>query len=408
MTHENSNVSTVQLHGHLIDSLTLAKVFDEILDRGGNYESEEISIGRTKKDLSVAKIRVTAPDSDILNSILKRLHQLGASVEDEEEILLEKAKMDDVFPEGFYATTNLPTEVFYQGEWRSVENIGMDCGIEWDPRELKASCVKMNDVKKDYEYVIGIQGIRVQPQNEAIHNNKFKFMNSDVSTEKPKGIYIKQIAEQLRAIKNSDDEETIFVCGPAIVHTGARDYLCQLIEGRYINQIFAGNALAVHDMEAALYGTSLGVSLAEGLNTSGGHRNHLYAINKIRSLGGIKQAVEQGILKNGIMYSCVKNHCDFLLAGSIRDDGPLPEVITDVVQAQSMMREKIKKARLVVMLSTMLHSIAVGNLLPASVQTVCVDISPSTVTKLMDRGSHQTMGLVMDVEAFLHGLCEYL
>ncbi len=407
MTRGNHYDSIVRLHGHLIDSLTLAKVFDEILDRGGDYESEEISIGRTKKDLSIAKIRVTAPDPEILSSILKRLHQLGASVEHEEEIVLEKAKMDGVFPDGFYATTNLPTEVFYQSEWRAVENIGMDCGVEWDHERLKASSIKMNDVKKDHDYVVGIQGIRVQPQNEAIHSNKFRFMNSDVSTEKPKGIYIKQIAEQLRTIKNSDDE-AIFVCGPAVVHTGARDYLCQLIEGGYVHRIFAGNALAVHDIEAALYGTSLGVSLAEGLNTSGGHRNHLYAINTIRSLGGIKKAVEQGILKNGIMYSCIKHDCSFLLAGSIRDDGPLPEVITDAVQAQSMMREKVKKAKLVVMLSTMLHSIAVGNLLPASVQTVCVDISPSTVTKLMDRGSHQAMGLVMDVEAFLHELCEYL
>ncbi|MCP4751823.1 MAG: TIGR00300 family protein [Proteobacteria bacterium] len=404
----DSYSKTIMLYGHIIDSLSLAKVFDEILDRGGDYVSERIDIGKTKKDMSHATLKVIAPDLKLLDSILNRLHQLGAVVLEEDEITLKPAERDGVFPEGFYATSNFDTSIRYRNEWIPVGNTCMDSGIRFDADRLSAECVKMIDVKEGEKYVVGIKGIRIKYAEKTDRNKNFSFMESGVSSEKPKRILIRKAASLMEKIRKNEREKVLFVCGPAIVHTGARDHLCRLIDEGYVNLLFAGNALAVHDIEASLYGTSLGVSLVDGLNTFEGHRNHLYAINTIRSIGGISQAVDYGALTEGIMYSCIKNNCDFVLAGSIRDDGPLPEVITDTLKAQKAMKQKLADVKLVVMLSTMLHSIAVGNMLPASIKTVCVDIVPSVVTKLSDRGTHQATGIVMDVEAFLHELCEYL
>ncbi|MDH5561040.1 MAG: TIGR00300 family protein [Deltaproteobacteria bacterium] len=399
---------TVVLKGHIIDSLTLSKVLDEIQRLGGDYITEEVTVGKTRKDSSTAVIKVMAEDDLSLELILKRLHVLGADIQKISEIQIQQSMMNGVFPERFYSTTNYDTEVQFRGKWIAVKNTCMDSGIRIDQKNMKATCVKMIDVKKGEDYVIGFNGIRIKTAEVKQQQQAFTFMNSGVSSEKPKNIQIKKLAAQLKDLKKDDKGKVVFVCGPAVVHTGASESLCRIIDLGYIDCLFAGNALAAHDIESALFETSLGVSLRDGKNSSHGHMNHLYAINKIRSLGGIHPAVEKGVLKKGIMYSLVKNRRDFLLAGSIRDDGPLPDVITDSLRAQKMMRQKLKGVKMAILLSTMLHSIAVGNLLPASVMTVCVDISPEVVTKLADRGSHQTLGLVMDVEAFLSKLADYL
>lgn len=399
---------TIELKGHIIDSLILPKVYDEILDRGGNYSSEEIRIGKTKTNISYAKIIVTASNKKLLKNILDRLHELGAITKEDEDIILRVAKKGGVFPEGFYSTTNLDTRIYYKNKWIKVENISMDCGIKVDEGQMKAKCLKMIDVKRGSKFVVGMKGVQVnlpeQPQKKGV----FEFMSSRISSEKPKGILIRRVAEEIIDLKKDKSAKILFVCGPAIVHTGSRDSLSSLINKGYVDILFAGNALAAHDIEASFYGTSLGVSLEKGVLTPGGHRHHLRAINSIRAAGGIKNAVKKGILKNGIMYSCVKNKIDFLLAGSIRDDGPIPEVITDVLDAQKMMKKKIKNVKLAIMISTMLHSIAAGNLLPANVRTICVDIDPAVVTKLTDRGSLQATGIIIDVETFLRQLSENL
>ncbi len=399
---------TIELKGHIIDSLILPKVYDEILDRGGNYSSEEIKIGKTKRNISYARIKVIAPAQKLLNNILDRLHELGAIIKEEEEVVLKVAKKDGVFPEGFYSTTNLDTYINYKNKWIKVKDISMDCGIQFDDRHMKAKSLKMIDVRRGDKFVVGIKGVRVNLPEQPKKKDVFEFMSSGISSEKPKGFIIKQIAEEMIELKKDKNSKILFVCGPAIVHTGSRKYLINLINKGYVDTLFAGNALAVHDIEASLYGTSLGVSLEKGVVTPGGHRHHLRAINTIRNAGGIKNSIKKGILKNGIMYSCVKKRCGFLLAGSIRDDGPLPEVITDVISAQKEMKRKLKGVKLAVMISTMLHSIAVGNLLAAEVRTICVDIDPAVVTKLSDRGTLQATGIIIDVETFLRELCDNL
>ncbi len=405
----------VELRGHIIDSLILSKVYDEIMARGGTYLTEEIDIGRTKDDPSFAKLKVTATDRKTLDSILTRIGELGAAAVGKKEVLLQVATKDGVFPGGFYSTTNLETEIFHKGNWVSVTGTSMDSGILVEGGAGVSRTLKMKDVKKGDVIAVGSAGVRVLLP-EKRRDCDFRFMSSGVSSEKPTGPLIAAIAEEIKEIKDSgqgqgggrNQGQILFVCGPAIVHTGGRDYLAGLIEGGYVDLLFAGNALAVHDMEVAIYGTSLGVSLKEGDYTHEGHNHHIRVINTIRDAGGIKAAVESGVIKDGIMFSCIKNGVDFVLAGSIRDDGPLPEVITDVLIAQDVMREKLKGVTMVVMISTMLHSIAVGNMLGASVRTVCVDIDPSAITKLSDRGTGQATGLVMDAGTFLKELSSQL
>ena len=343
-----------------------------------------------------------------LTSILERLHQLGAEILEECEISLERAPMDGVFPENFYVTSHFDTLIRYGSKWISVKNTCMDCGIRVNPARKTAECIKMMDVKKGESFVVGMEGVRIRYVDRQRRQSGFGFMDSGISSEKPKQVMIRETACAMSRIRSDKKGKIVFVCGPAVVHTGARDLLADLINAGYVDLLLTGNALAVHDMEAAFFGTSLGMSLHEGTPTCEGHRNHMYAINRIRSVGGIRRAVEKGLLTNGIMHACIQKNCDFVLAGSIRDDGPLPEVITDTLRAQKKMREKLKKAQLVIILGTMLHGISVGNLLPRRVRTICVDISPSVVVKLADRGSHQAVGLIMDVEAFLRQLGECL
>jgi lysine-ketoglutarate reductase/saccharopine dehydrogenase-like protein (TIGR00300 family) len=283
----------------------------------------------------------------------------------------------------------------------------MDCGIVVDEVRRTARCVPMNEVRLGDAVVVGHAGVRVFPQERSVRSQGFEFMASSVSTEKPKGVAIREIAREL-AGRRASGGKTLLVGGPAIVHTGSAEFLCELIRGGYIDVLFAGNALATHDIEQALFGTSLGVHVQEGDLAEAGHEHHLRAINRIRRAGGIRPAVESGLLTSGIFYECVRHGVDFLLAGSIRDDGPLPDVVTDVLEAQRQMREKIRGVTFCLTIATTLHSIAVGNLLPAWVNVVCVDINPSTVIKLSDRGTFQTVGLVTDVEPFLRVLIDEL
>jgi lysine-ketoglutarate reductase/saccharopine dehydrogenase-like protein (TIGR00300 family) len=283
----------------------------------------------------------------------------------------------------------------------------MDCGVAVDVNTGAARCVPMSEVTAGTQFVVGHAGVRVFPQERSVEHQTFEFMSSAVSTEKPKGVAIRKIAEELFRNRR-EGGQTLLVGGPAIVHTGSGEHLCRMIRGGYVDKLFAGNALATHDIEQAIFGTSLGVHLERGDLTEAGHEHHLRAINRIRRAGGIARAVESGLLTSGIMYECVRNDVDYLLAGSIRDDGPLPEVITDVLEAQRQMRAKVHGVTFCLMIATTLHSIAVGNLLPASVKVVCVDINPSTVIKMSDRGSFQTVGLVTDVEPFLRALVSEL
>ncbi len=395
-------VEEVEIQGHIIDSLLLPKVLDEILTRGGSYVLKDIRIGQKQTDPSFARIEVRAPTVEKLRDILGQIHDHGAAPTAARDCAVVAADMDGAFPEGFYSTTNYRTQVRLGGEWIEVEDQEMDCGILVDP-EGAARCVPMTDVRLGDHLVVGRDGLRVFPAETAARQSLFEFMASPVSSEKPKGVAVREIAQAMRRTRQSG-EKILAVLGPAVVHTGGVGHISELIRRGYLNVLFAGNALATHDIEQALYGTSLGVSLDHGLPTEEGHEHHLRAINTIRRLGGIRNAVQRGALKSGIMYECVRRDVPFLLAGSIRDDGPLPEVITDALEAQRKMRELIRGVGFCLMMATMLHSIATGNLLPAWVRVACVDINPATVTKLTDRGSIQTVGVVTDAEPFLRAL----
>jgi lysine-ketoglutarate reductase/saccharopine dehydrogenase-like protein (TIGR00300 family) len=390
----------VELRGHIIDSLILPKVLDAITSGGGSFRIKHIAIGQARQDPSQAVIEVQAANQQLLDDILAHITDHGAVPLHNEDCQLVEADVEGAFPEGFYSTTNQRTEVRLAGQWIPVQDQEMDCGVVVEPARSLARCLPMSDVQRGQLVVVGHTGVRVFPPARIDQVHSFEFMNSAVSSEKPKGIIVRRIAEQLRQTRNSGGK-TLLVGGPAIVHTGSSELVCRLIRDGYIDVLFAGNALAAHDIEQALFGTSLGVHLSRGDIVEFGHEHHLRAINRIRRVGGIRQAVEQGMLTEGIMYECVRNNVDFVLAGSIRDDGPLPDVVTDALEAQRKMRERIHGVTFCVMVATTLHSIAVGNLLPAWVEVVCVDINPSTVIKLNDRGSFQTVGVVTDVAPFL-------
>jgi lysine-ketoglutarate reductase/saccharopine dehydrogenase-like protein (TIGR00300 family) len=393
----------VEVRGHIIDSLILPKILDVITSSGGSFRIKQISIGQGRNDPSNALVEVQAPTEELLTAIIAQISDHGAVPTAAQDCNLVEADMATAFPEGFYSTTNQRTEIRINGHWLEVADQEMDCGIVVDPTNTAARCVAMTDVRLGDRIVVGHAGVRVIPEVRAQERQMFEFMGSSVSTEKPKGIAIREIARELLRVRNAGGR-TLVVGGPAIVHTGSGEHLCQLIRDGFIDLLFAGNALATHDIEQALFGTSLGVRLDQGISVEAGHEHHLRTINRIRRAGGIRQAVDSGLLTSGIMYECVRHGVEFLLAGSIRDDGPLPEVITDTLEAQRQMRKLIHGVSFCLMIATTLHSVAVGNLLPAWVKVVCIDINPSTVIKLNDRGSFQTVGLVTDVEPFLRAL----
>jgi lysine-ketoglutarate reductase/saccharopine dehydrogenase-like protein (TIGR00300 family) len=397
----------VHIEGHLIDSLMLPQVWDDIMDLEGEFEVLEFVVGRTQNETSQATMRVYGRDRAHLDEIIRAIQEHGAVAVEPEDAVLAQAPADGVFPDDFYSTTNLETFVRIAGEWQRVERPEMDCGVKVDRQAATVETVPINEVRRGDAYVVGRRGLRVIPLERTREAQPFAFMGSAVSSEKPKAQIIHEVARLLKKV-HDDGRLTIAVVGPAVVHTGAAAQLARLVEAGYVGVIFGGNAVATHDIEAALYGTSLGISLSEGTPQPGGHTHHLRAINAIRRCGGIEQAVAQGVLTSGLMYTCVKTGTPFVLAGSIRDDGPIPGVITDVFAAQRAMRPYAQRAGVCLMLSTMLHSIATGNLLPATVHTVCVDINPAVVTKLADRGSFQTIGIVTDVGLFVEQLANEL
>ncbi|MDM7911999.1 MAG: TIGR00300 family protein [Methanotrichaceae archaeon] len=397
-----SDIVDIEMEGHLIDSLILTKVLDKIMDMGGEFEIKNFQIGQKKNDTSYVQITVMGDDDAHLDRILLELHALGARLVEMEDVKTAIAPGDMVVPRGFYSTTNHPTYVRYNGSWVEVENNHMDCLIVL--KDGRAVCTPIGHIKKGDRVVVGTSGVKVVPPARPRERSLFGFMSNEVSSERPSCELVRQLAAEIVRTKRGKGRIAV-VCGPAVIHTGAAPSLARLIRDGYVDVLLAGNAVAVHDIERQLFGTSLGMNCA-GNAISGGHRNHLYAISEIMASGSIKNAIAEGKLKGGIMYEAIMKGITYILAGSIRDDGPLPEVITDTVKAKDAMDKALRGVEMTIMLGTMLHSIAVGNLLPSFVKTICVDINPSTVTKLMDRGSAQAIGLVTDIGTFLPQLVE--
>jgi lysine-ketoglutarate reductase/saccharopine dehydrogenase-like protein (TIGR00300 family) len=395
---------TVEITGHLMDSGVLARVLDDVLDYGGDYVIESLDLGRTHDDESRARLRVGAETDEVLQRILMRVQIHGVNQVDPGEATLRPADRDGVFPEDFYSTTNLVTLVRVDGRWIEVDRPEMDCGLVYADGRVRT--VPVSDVKEGDLVVCGANGVKVvlpQQEHSAKTSGHFEFMASTVSSEKPQALLVRQIAGQLRDVKTSG-KRVLWVAGPAVVHTGASPAMVALVNAGYVDVLFAGNALATHDIESALFGTSLGVDLAVGRGVEHGHEHHIRAINTIRRAGSIADAVKQGVLNGGVMHALVEQGKPFVLVGSVRDDGPLPDVYTDVIEGQRAMREELRDVGFAIMVATMLHSIATGNILPASIPLVCVDINPATVTKLADRGSAQALGIVTDIGLFLEQL----
>ena len=405
--HARAHAEEIELRGHIIDSWVLPRVFDAVMDLGGEFEVLEIQVGKRKDETSHARLRVAAPSAAQLAEIVTQLQELGAEVVGRADVETKPAPRDGALPPEFYSTSNLPTEVRIGGKWVGVEGIEMDVAILVDRARARASTRPMVHVKKGDPIAVGYGGIRVLPIPRARGSEVFSFMNSAVSSEKPKKLVIAEIAREMREIRGRGGK-ILVVAGPAIVHSGAGLHLAQMIRDGHVDVLFGGNAIAAHDVESAMFGTSLGVSLESGLPAEGGHRNHMRAINAVRTAGSLAAAIAQGLVKKGIVFEAVKKGIPMVLAGSIRDDGPLPDVITDVLVAQDRMRAEVQGVELALLVSSMLHSIATGNLLPASVKTVAVDINPAVVTKLADRGSWQAVGLVTDAELFLRELAAAL
>ncbi|TLY08839.1 MAG: TIGR00300 family protein [Thaumarchaeota archaeon] len=389
----------IEVRGHLIDSLILTKIFDIIMDLNGEFQVQEFTVGKRKKDESHAKIIIQGKSQDHLNQILEAVYREGATSKIQQEIRLKPASRYMVMPDDFYSTTNSHTEVFHIGKWIEVENMMMDKCIV--VKANRAFCTPIREIKKKDMIVVGEQGIRITPPERPREGvNLFQFMGSSSSSERPTQHIARKVAEDIYKTKKQNGK-IVLVGGPAIVHTGADESVASLIKLGYIDAVLAGNALAVHDIEYSTLGTSLGMNVRDGTLAIRGHRNHMQAINSVFKAGSIPKMVQKKMLTKGIMFECVKNNIPFVLAGSLRDDGPLPDVITDMTLAQRKYKEILKDAKMVIMISTMLHSIATGNMLPADVKVIVVDINQPTVTKLMDRGTWQALGIVTDVGAFI-------
>jgi lysine-ketoglutarate reductase/saccharopine dehydrogenase-like protein (TIGR00300 family) len=398
----------IEVKGHLIDSMILTRIFDKIMDLKGDFQVLEFGVGKKKKDSSYARLLIQGNDRDHLHQILESVYREGAQPVSVQEVMLEPADEDMVMVDNFYSTTNNATQIYYDGSWINVQEMMMDKCIVVDTERKAAVCKMIRDIKKGDMMVVGEQGVRIIPQERPREGvDIFQFMSSSSSSERPTQQIARKVANDLYNIKK-DGGKIVVVCGPVLIHSGAGDALAKLIRMGYVNGLLAGNALAVHDIENALMGTSLGMHVIDGTLAIRGHRNHMQAINEVFKSGSMKAMVEKGILKKGVMYECITNDISYVLAGSVRDDGPIPDVITDVVEAQREYKKVIKGTKMVLMLSTMLHSIAVGNMLPAAVKVIAVDISQPVVTKLLDRGTSQAVGIVTDVGAFLPIVVQYL
>ncbi|HMK33383.1 MAG TPA: TIGR00300 family protein [Nitrosopumilaceae archaeon] len=389
----------VEVKGHLIDSMILTKIFDVIMDLNGEFQVQEFRVGKRKKDESYAKLLIQGKSQKHLDEILESVYREGAISKIQQEIKMQAASKDMVMPDDFYSTTNNRTDLFYKGEWIKVENMMMDkCVVV---KGKRAWCSPIREIKKDDMIVVGEKGIKITPPERPREGvNLFQFMGSSSSSERPTQHIARKVAYDIYKTRK-EGGKIVLVGGPAIVHTGASDSIATMIRFGFINAVLAGNALAVHDIEYSTLGTSLGMNVRDGTLAIRGHRNHMQAINSVFKAGSIPKMVANKTLTKGIMYECVKRKVPFVLAGSLRDDGPLPDVITDMTVAQKKYKEILKDAKMVIMISTMLHSIATGNMLPAEVKVIVVDINQPTVTKLMDRGTWQALGIVSDVGAFL-------
>ena len=390
----------VEADGHLIDSHLLTSVFDKVVERGARYEVLEFTIGRTNDEFSHLQLRVTTDTHEGLRELLEELMPLGCHPRPEREARLEEAG-DGFVPDDFYSTTNHRTEIRHDGRWVVVGQQRMDAVVVVSAG--RAECRKLRDVRCGDLVVCGVDGVRVSPEFQERDRLGFAFMTNDVSTERRVEVRVARVVRMMREVK-SDGGRIVVVAGPVVVHSGGGGYLSRLVRQGWVDGLLAGNALAVHDVEHAFYGTSLGVDLDAGVAVEEGHKNHMRAINVIRRVGGLREAVRRGTLRSGLMYDVIRRQVPYVLAGSIRDDGPLPDTLMDLVEAQERYGEQLRDVKLVLMLSSMLHSIGVGNMLPAWVRVVCVDINPAVVTKLADRGSSQTAGIVTDVGLFLHQL----
>jgi len=396
---------TIEAQGHLIDSGLLSAIFDKIIEHKASYEVLTFNIGKTNDDASHIRMRITAPDKAVLADLIQQLTTFGAHQERERDALVKPAEKDRCVPDDFYSTTNHRTQVRVGGQWVDVDKQRMDAVIVVSGD--KAECRKLRDVKAGEPVICGHAGIRVTPEFRERDRLGFAFMSNDVSSERRVEGSVARIAAMMREVKKSGGRIAV-VAGPVVVHTGGVEHFSELIRAGYVHVVLAGNALAVHDAEQALYGTSLGVDMESGRAIEGGHRHHMRAINAIYRAGGLRPAVEHGVLTSGVMFECIKRNVEFVLAGSIRDDGPLPDTVMNLVEAQDRYTEALQGVKLVLVLSTMLHGIGVGNMLPAWVRLVCVDINPAVVTKLADRGSSQTIGIVTDVGLFLRQLASAL
>jgi lysine-ketoglutarate reductase/saccharopine dehydrogenase-like protein (TIGR00300 family) len=395
----------VEAEGHLIDSQILNVVFDTVVKRSASFDVLTFNIGRSNEEPSSISMRISAPSSQVLGQVLEELVALGCRLAVQHDALLRQAEMDGCVPDDFYSTTNHRTLVRIDGQWVDVGRQRMDAVIVVEAG--RAACRKLRDVRRGDTVVCGVGGVRVMPEFTERDRHGFAFMSNEISSERRVETGVARIASMMREVKDAGGRIAV-VAGPVIVHTGGSAHFQDLVRAGFVDVLLAGNALAVHDVEQALFGTSLGVDLDTGKAIEGGHRHHMRAINTICRAGGLRPAVEQQVLTSGVMFECIRHGVDYVLAGSIRDDGPLPDTIMDLRVAQDRYAAALEDVRLVLALSTMLHGIGVGNMLPSWVKMVCVDINPAVVTKLADRGSSQTIGVVTDVGLFLHRLAQQL
>jgi len=414
--HANVSVESrvIRMEGHLLDAGLINRALDLIVDAGGSFQVLNFNLGEQRQSTSAAEVKVSAPSHEVMEEIISRLIDLGAVnlPEDERDAILEPVIQTGVAPDDFYVSTIYPTEVRIRGQWVKVENQRMDgaIAITQTPNGIVARCKILRDVEVGDEVIVdvlGIRTIRKTESRELRNTQEFSFMSAGVSSERRVELVVEQVAWELRKIRDAGGK-VVVTAGPVVIHTGGGEHLAQLIREGYVQALLGGNAIAVHDIEQNIMGTSLGVDMKRGVAVRGGHRHHLKVINSIRRFGSISKAVEVGAIKSGVMYECVHNHVPFVLAGSIRDDGPLPDTQMDLIKAQEEYAKHLEGAEMILMLSSMLHSIGVGNMTPAGVKMVCVDINPAVVTKLSDRGSVESVGVVTDVGLFLSLLIQQL
>jgi lysine-ketoglutarate reductase/saccharopine dehydrogenase-like protein (TIGR00300 family) len=407
---EKTESRTIILEGQLLDHGLINRALDLIVEGSGSFQVLNFNLGEQRQSPSTAEVKVTAPSHDVMETIMSQLIDMGAMGLPQEicDCQLETVTLPGVAPDDFYVTTIYPSEVRVNCQWIRVDNQRMDGAIVVDPTTATAQCKLLRDLQMGDRVVVGVEGIRTVRKSEPREQRQeFSFMGAGVSSERRVELVVEQIAWDLRRIREQGGK-VIVVSGPVAIHTGGGEHLSRLIREGYVQALLGGNAIAVHDIEQALMGTSLGMDMKRGVSVRGGHRHHLKAINTIRRCGSIAKAVEQGVLTSGIFYECVKHNVPFSLAGSIRDDGPLPDTMMDLIEAQADYARHIQGADMILMLSSMLHSIGVGNMTPAGVKMVCVDINPAVVTKLSDRGSVESIGVVTDVGLFLSLMVQQL